>query len=147
MDRSLPLPIRRTAVVVMYGAFAAGLGCLALAGGWHPLPTALGIAAVFAVSLAAFGVLFTGTRYWRWGNAPDRQLDEFHVASRNRAYLSAYQVVSTLGMAGLIWLQLANDHGWHLPDGGMWSGIFWAYTLVVLTLPASILAWIERDLD
>ncbi len=142
------LSARRAAVLAAYGGYAFG-ACAWIGEGGLRTPAALAVTlAGFAVTLGALSVLFRGTRYWRWGNAPDAQVDEFELATRNAAYRHAYTAVSSLGLLGLLAWRIAGDAG-ALSDaffrGPTPDLLFWGWMLLVLTLPAALLAWTTRD--
>lgn len=146
-QRRPPPGVRKGAVIAMYGAYVVGaLAWMASANSDQP---GFGIAAIacWLVVFAALHLLFHRTGYWRWGNAPQESLDEFEVASRNVAYRIAYSLVAGTTLLAL----LAERFAW---DVAQWSAddrardiIFWGWFLVVMTLPAAILAWTERPHD
>jgi len=146
-ERRLSAGTRKIAVVVMYGAYAAAAGLWAGAGGLTSIPLAASVVALFALVFAALGILFRGTRYWKWGNAPDICLDEFQIASRNAAYKSAYVIVSVLALTALFAERILHDTtAWSIDDRAR-DLIFWGWFLLVLTLPAAILVWTEKPVD
>lgn len=144
--RSFSSGVRRAAVVVMYGGYAA------FAMLWHIARThhssGMSVAAVIMLlsALSAFGMLFGGTSYWNWSHKPDRQLDEREVSIRNLAYRFAFTGYVTLTFLALVYCSVAADGRLALPSwpiDGQW--IVWGSLLLGLTLPGAVLAWIDRQ--
>ncbi len=146
-ERELGRGSRRGAVVAIYGGYVAAAGAWSLSGGLKTLPVQVTVLTGFAAVFAGLAVLMLNTRYWAWGNAPDKALDEFQVASRNGAYRYSYMAVAVIGMLGILFATMLFDRG--TPDLAPATGqlLLWAWMLLTLTLPSAILAWTERPLD
>ncbi len=143
MIRVLPLANRRVAVVLHVLSFP--LAFMSTAG--------LGLLSSIAVLIGL--IAFAGTAYylyhntglWQFGNAPDGQLDERQVQTRNQAYRYAYMIISTILVCLLAYLMLATDFRWPLPvSSSQVNPVFWSFWLLVLTLPSAVLAWTEQDI-
>ena len=146
-ERQMTAAKRKVIVVVMYGAFAAAAGLWAAAGGLKPLPVAALVTAGILVSLAALVMLLQGTHFWRWGNAPDQDLDEFERASRNEAYRTSYVTVATLSLLALISIRIGSDlTTFRIADSAM-DILFWGWFLLVVTLPTAVLAWKAKTFE
>ncbi|HZF41986.1 MAG TPA: hypothetical protein VEZ48_01090 [Sphingomonadaceae bacterium] len=146
-ERTLSTKARKTTVLVMYGAYGIAIALWVAAGGLRPLPVAFLIVALLLVSLGSLFVLFQRTRYWKWGNSPDTDLDEFQIASRNAAYKSAYMIVATLTLFIMFVGRLVMDATSVVISDSARELMFWGWFMLVLTLPAALLAWTERPLD
>jgi cell division protein FtsW (lipid II flippase) len=131
----------------MYGAYGLAMALWVAAGGLRPLPVAVLIVALLLLSLGSLIVLFQRTRYWKWGNSPDADLDEFQVASRNEAYKTAYIIVATLTLLVMFIGRIASDTTDFVISESAREFMFWGWFLLVLTLPAALLAWTEKPLD
>jgi hypothetical protein len=131
----------------MYGAYGIAIALWVAAGGLRPLPVALLIVAFLLVSLGSLFVLFQRTRYWKWGNSPDTDLDEFQIASRNAAYKTAYIIVATLTIWIMFVGRIAADVTTIAISDATREFMFWGWFMLVLTLPAALLAWTEKPLD
>jgi len=96
---------------------------------------------------ASLSTLFRNTRYWRWGNAPDADLDEYQVETRDRAYRWSYSLIVTLGLLGLLGFRIANDATGFSLNETQYELLFWGWLLIGATLPSALLAWNEQPLD
>lgn len=146
-ERTLSTPARKSAVLVMYGAYGVAAALWVAAGGLRPLPVAVVIVILLLLSLGSLLVLFQRTRYWKWGNSPDADLDEFQVASRNAAYKTAYVIVATLTLLIMFAGRIASDTTELVISESAREFMFWGWLMLVLTLPAALLAWTEKPLD
>jgi len=146
-EKTLSASARKTAVVVMYGAYGVAVALWAAAGGLRPLPMAALIVGLLLLSLGALIVLFQRTRYWKWGNSPDADLDEFQIASRNAAYKTAYIIVAALTLLIMFIGRVGSDTTEVAISESAREIMFWGWFLLVLTLPAALLAWTEKPLD
>ena len=146
-DRTLGTAGRKTAVLTMYGAYGTAVTLWVIAGGLRPLPMAVVIVTLLLVSLGSLIFLFQRTRYWKWGNSPDADLDEFQVASRNAAYKNAYIIVASLSLLVMFVARIASDTTDITISESAREFMFWGWFLLVLTLPAALLAWTEKPLD
>jgi len=146
-ERTLSTAARKAAVLVMYGAYSGAVALWVAAGGLSPLPIAILIVALLLLSLGALFVLFQRTHYWKWGNSPDADLDEFQVASRNAAYKTAYVIVASLTLLVLFLGRIASDMTDFAISESAREFLFWGWFMLVLTLPAALLAWTEKPLD
>lgn len=141
-ERRLSAPQRRATVVAIYASYVAAALLWVIAATSNAV-----VLLLFVLLLSASGIaivlLFKGTRYWRWGNAPDHLLDEFEVSTRNAAFRHAYWIIAVLPAAYLFATQHAQDSiGWMIGDR-VRDVLFWGWYLLVLTLPAATLAWQE----
>lgn len=106
---------------------------------------------VLLLASAAFFVytlnyLYRDTHLWQFGNAPDEQLDERQVQVRNKAYRLAYTGMASIFMLTAIYYTFAVDLNWWVPKN--WEEadmIVWLVIFLTLTLPSSILAWMEEE--
>lgn len=139
----------RGAVVAMYGSYVVG-AAMHLGGG-APAIRYAGVALIVAAYLL-FARLAT-TAYWRPGNAPARALDERELLIRNGVYLRAYGVIAVLPLMAALYTSFALDDGRLAPY--LWlphsyheaSVLFWGWFLLMLTLPAAMLAWTREVFD
>lgn len=146
-ERTLSAGARKTAVVVMYGAYGVAVALWVDADGLRPLPIAIVIIALLLLSFASLFALFQRTRYWKWSNSPDADLDEFQVAFRNEAYKTAYVIVAALTLLFMFAARIASDTTDIAISESAREFIFWGWFMLVLTLPAALLAWTEKPLD
>jgi hypothetical protein len=156
MTADSPLPPQRPArarfprwmVLAMYSAYPLGL--LLLEG---PAGLAGHVAGLVLITLSfVLAWRLWQTPFWRAGNQPDCALDERERALRDRAYRRAYTIAGTAVLLGLVYVQLAFDSDdrirYWLPAGfDEASRLFWGAFLVLITLPAAILAWDREALD
>lgn len=138
---------RKTGVVVLYGAYGLAAALWIGAGGLRPWPIAIAVLLLVLAVFGSLGMLFQSTRYWKWGNAPDACLDEFEIASRNSAYKSAYVVVATASLLGMLIARIGADLIPFRFSETALELLFWGWFLIVTTLPAAILAWTEKPVD
>lgn len=90
--------------------------------------------------------LYKDTQLWHFGNAPDEQLDERQVQVRNRAYRLAYTGVASFVILATIYYAFAVDKNLWLPKSRNEADVMvWAVIFATLTLPSSILAWMEEE--
>ena len=142
MTRTIPRAQRRVAVVMQLVSYPLVFLVATLLGIWPSFSTLLGLL-VFA-GLSAY--LYYNTGLWQFGNAPDEQLDERQVQTRNQAYRLAYIGVSALIILLIVSLLMADHYGLNLPRGyDQISPVFWTIWTFVMVLPSAILAWTESD--
>lgn len=77
-----------------------------------------------------------------------KNLDEFELDLRRRAYAFAYQAFAALTLAGLIYLASALDFMdgrgielWRPQTFDHWNAIIWGTILYAFVLPTAYLAW------
>lgn len=145
--RQLSAFTRKAGVLVLYGAYGLAAALWIGVGGLRPWPVATAIVLLMLAVFAALGMLFRSTHYWKWGNSPDSELDEFEIASRNSAYKSAYVVVATASLVAMLIMRIGIDVAALRFSDMALELLFWGWFLVVATLPAALLAWTERPLD
>jgi hypothetical protein len=131
----------------MYGAYGVAASLWVAAGGLRSLPVAIIIIALLLASLSSVFVLFQRTRYWKWGNSPDSDLDEFQIASRNAVYKNAYIIVAVLTLLILFIGRIVSDTAEVTIGEPAREILFWGWFLLVITLPAALLAWTEKPLE
>lgn len=146
-ERFLSAIARKTLVLTLYGAYGLAVALWVAAGGLQPLPVAISIVTLLLISLGALIILFQRTRYWKWGNSPDANLDEFQVASRNAAYKSAYFIVASVSLLVMLIARIGADTTDIVITESAREFLFWGWFLLVFTLPAALLAWTEKPLD
>lgn len=134
-------------VTFVYGAYA----CLAavVASGALDAIILPSIQALIAGISAWVGVwvLSRMSRYWRWGQAPDEQLDEREIAARLRAYHIAYIFMTSAVFISLVALSFWADLRELSSIGyAQVSAVLWGVFLIGWTLPSAILAWIDRGI-
>lgn len=146
MTRIISKPKRRAAVLISYASF---LILAILLSRQVELPAFLHIALlltsgiVFAMSL---NYLYKDTQLWHFGNAPDEQLDERQVQVRNRAYRLAYTGIATFFILMVIYYSFAVDKNLWIPKSWEEANLLvWLVIFTALTLPSSILAWMEEE--
>ncbi|MCZ8164472.1 hypothetical protein [Silanimonas sp.] len=104
----------------------------------------LGLAMIAIAGLVA--AAFTATYAYQLVNRKEDQLDERERYVRYRAHTVAYTGIAAILLLGTIYLQLAFDFGWWMPENrGHWEAIFWGVLIAVLTLPATCLVWSDRS--
>jgi len=136
--------IRRAIVFAMYGSYVVG----AIAQ-WreHEVvrqPDQVVILVLFLVSLALGLLLFVGTHYGRWGTARSRLLDEREIAARNAIYVLAYRWIATISLVGCVAWQIGLEPLHPLSVDS--NVLIWGYVLLLTTLPAALLAWMEKPI-
>lgn len=146
-ERTLSAAARKTTVLTMYGAYAAACALWLAAGGLKSVPVAAAVVALLLLSMGALILLFQRTRYWKWGNSPDADLDEFQIASRNAAYKNAYVIVASLSLLFMLGARVGYDITRLTVSDSAGEFLFWGWFLLVLTLPAALLAWTENAPD
>jgi hypothetical protein len=146
-ERRLSASARKITVLVMYGAYGLACALWVAAGGLKTAPTAIGIVALLLLSLGAVILLFQNTRYWKWGNSPDAELDEFQLSSRNAAYKNAYVIIASFSLLVMLAARIGHDVTQFTVTESAREFLFWGWFLLVLTLPAALLAWTEKPLD
>ena len=146
-ERRLSAAARKATVIVMYGAYGVACALWLIVGGLKTVPAALAIVALLLLSLGALILLFQNTRYWKWGNSPDADLDEFQISSRNAAYKSAYIIVASFSLLVMLAARIGHDVTPFTVTESAREFLFWGWFLLVLTLPAALLAWTEKPLD
>jgi hypothetical protein len=138
----------RWMILAMYAAYPAGIALLEAA---ESVP-AQAVGLVFVTASFLLAARLWRSPWWRPGNAPDRMLDERELALRNRAYQRAYTLVCSVTLLTLIYLQLAFDADdrvrfWLPASYGEASRLFWGAFLLLVTLPAALLAWDRERFD
>ncbi|GAB3643189.1 hypothetical protein [Spirosoma arcticum] len=142
MIRTIPRAQRRIAVVLQLISYPLLFSIASLLGIWPSVSTLLALIGLAGIS----AYLYHNTGLWQFGNAPDDQLDERQVQTRNQAYRLAYIGVSGLVVLLLIYLALANDLRLLVPRGfDQVTPFFWTIWTFVMVLPSAILAWTESD--
>ena len=142
MTRTIPRAQRRVAVVMQLVSYPLVFLVTTLLGIWPSFSTLLGLL-VFA-GLSAY--LYYNTGLWQFGNAPDDQLDERQVQTRNQAYRFAYIGVSSVVILLFLYLVLAEDFRLNIPHGyDQISAVFNTVFTFIMVLPSAILAWTESD--
>lgn len=146
MTRILSKPKRRAAVLISYTSF---LTLMLLLSTSIELPIFLHIPLLLlsAITLIySLYYLYNGTQLWHFGNAPDAQLDERQVQVRNRAYRLAYTGVATFFILTAIYFAFAVDKNlWISKNWEEANLLVWVVIFIALTLPSSILAWMEEE--
>ncbi|HZG07479.1 MAG TPA: hypothetical protein VEZ70_00700 [Allosphingosinicella sp.] len=146
-ERSLSAAVRKSTVLVMYGAYGVACVLWVFAEGLRTLPIAISVVALLLLSLGALILLFQKTRYWKWGNSPDAELDEFQISSRNAAYKNAYIIVASVSLLVMFAARIGYDVTQITVTESAGEILFWGWFLLVLTLPAALLAWTEKPFD
>lgn len=156
MTADPPLPPERPArtrfprwmVLAIYAAYPMGL---ALLEGTSGLVGHVAGLVLITLSFVLAWRLWQ-TPFWRAGNQPDSALDERERALRDRAYRRAYSIAGAAVLLGLVYVQFAFDSDdrirfWLPASFDEASRLFWGAFLVLVTLPAAILAWDREALD
>lgn len=82
----------------------------------------------------------------------ESELDERQVAIRNRAHRTAYQILGSLVIVALVYTQISLDYFSNSPwapsitEDSMTAVALGAIWLII-TLPTSIIAWTEPDVE
>jgi len=148
MTRILSKPKRRAAVLISYTSF---LTLMLLLSTSIELPIFLHIPLLLlsAITLIySLYYLYNDTQLWHFGNAPDAQLDErqVQVQVRNRAYRLAYTGVASFFILIVIYYSFAVDKNLWIPKNWEEANLLvWIVIFMTLTLPSSILAWMEEE--
>ena len=146
MTRILSKPKRRAAVLISYTSF---LTLMLLLSTSIELPIFLHIPLLLlsAITLIySLYYLYNDTQLWHFGNAPDAQLDERQVQVRNRAYRLAYTGVASFFILIVIYYSFAVDKNLWIPEDWEEANLLvWIVIFMTLTLPSSILAWMEEE--
>ena len=79
-------------------------------------------------------------------DTPDELLDERQIAVRDRSYLNAYRIISSIFVVASLGISLALDMGAHLKNSINWtdSTPLVSICLLVAVLPSLVLAWTDR---
>jgi len=104
------------------------------------------------VTLYSYGrLLYTGG-FWNLANNPDDRLDERQRRVRDAAYRWAYAISSATVFLALLYWYIAADVAdadklklWLPSTFGERNAVFWGAWLLLTTLPAAVLAWLEPD--
>jgi len=146
MTRTISKPKRRAAVLISYASF---LIVAILLSGDVKLPIFIHIPLLLlsAITLIySLYYLYNDTQLWHFGNAPDAQLDERQVQVRNRAYRLAYTGVASFFILIVIYYSFAVDKNLWIPKNWEEANLLvWIVIFMTLTLPSSILAWMEEE--
>jgi len=146
MTRTISKPKRRAAVLISYASF---LIVAILLSGDVKLPIFIHIPLLLlsAITLIySLYYLYNDTQLWHFGNAPDAQLDERQVQVRNRAYRLAYTGVASFFILIVIYYSFAVDKNLWIPEDWEEANLLvWIVIFMTLTLPSSILAWMEEE--
>lgn len=139
--------LRRLYVLLFYTGSGIALGTQFVKDG---LPSGLYLGTLISMTVLAMitaFLLFRIPNLWNIGNAPDQQLDERQVRIRNHAYRLAYSGLGTLILFTFFYGSIAIDKGFWLPATyGEASALMWIYLILALTLPTTVLAWMEREI-
>jgi hypothetical protein len=142
MTRTIPRAQRRVAVVLQLVSYPLVYLASIQLGLMPSLSTLLGLFVFAGLSV----YLYHNTGLWQFGNAPDEQLDERQVQTRNQAYRFAYMGVSAVVILLFLYLILANDFWLSMPRSyDQVSPLFFTVFTFVLVLPSAILAWTESE--
>ncbi|MEO6797131.1 MAG: hypothetical protein ABI401_13260 [Candidatus Dormibacter sp.] len=100
----------------------------------------------FILMALALGFVFLGRATQRIASAPDRQVDERQEALRNRAHRLAYGIFAPLaaGIVLVTYVAGAASRAW-LASAFQGSGTLLTFFLLLVFLPAMVLAWLEPD--
>ncbi|NWH08728.1 MAG: hypothetical protein HXY22_08825 [Alphaproteobacteria bacterium] len=144
-DMKLPSrALRRIIVLGQYGSFVAGTLAWWATGG--PGQSLLSWASPLLYAGCALCASTLVARYWFWSSVGECALDEREIVVRNRAYQSAYGILSIYVMSVAVYGMIALDAGLWLPRNFAQSQmVVWFTLLTAMTLPSSILAWLEPD--
>lgn len=138
---------KKAGIVVLYSAYGLAAALWIGAGGLRPWPVAVAVVILMLAVFGSLGMLFQRTHYWKWGNSPDAELDEFEIASRNSAYKTAYVLVASLSLLAMLAARIGADLVAFTFSETARELLFWGWFLLVATLPAAILAWTEKPVD
>jgi len=148
--RHLKQSKRRTMIVINYIALVLFILCFVWATNTHANIPAIVLAAItFATLIGTAFFLYYKTGYMFLANAKNRNLlDERESKERLQAVATSYAiygVYSILGLAFFTWF--VNENGrTRIPVLDIDQAIFTLAIYLVNILPASIIAWTERDL-
>ena len=142
MQRSMPKSNRRIAVVVNYSCVVLFviLFCAGHYFGWNPLVVA-GIIAASIVTLISFILLHIRTRLWKLVHTKIEDLDERQVQVTHESLRRSYTIFSVLSLVVLMCLALLNAG-----RDSILIIIFAGLLYLAHTLPASIIAWREKEI-
>ncbi len=142
MQRHMPKSNRRIAVVINYGCVILFL-VFFYAGnyfGWS-LPVVIGTVVAVIATLISFILLHIRTRLWKLVHTRIEDLDERQVQVTHESLRHSYSIFSVLSLIVLMCIALLS--------GGRDSTlimIFASLLYLAHTLPASIIAWTEKEL-
>jgi hypothetical protein len=125
------------AVAIFWIAEAENLGV------WFRI---LGLIAGTIHAIGFFALCTRGFLGWRIANDPDSALDEREQHICDRAYRPSYWAVATILLAAVVYIQLAAQYDWWMPNsGGAFVAMNWIAVFVITTLPTAVIAWTEPD--
>jgi hypothetical protein len=101
-------------------------------------------AAITVLLLWGYFAIRTSVRHV--ADTPDELLDERQIAVRDRSYLNAYRIISSIFVVASLGISLALDMGAHLKNSINWtdSTPLVSICLLVVVLPSLVLAWTDR---
>ena len=101
-------------------------------------------AAITVLLLWGYFAIRTSVRHV--ADTPDELLDERQIAVRDRSYLNAYRIISSIFVVASFGISLALDMGAHLKNSINWtdSTPLVSICLLVAVLPSLVLAWTDR---
>ena len=132
----------RVLTLVALILYPAGALLAALTQADTPLANLGGLVALIAVMC---GIAVIASRTHRLLTAKPTELDEFELSLRYRATSTAYAILTALVVGGVLYLNLASEHGWWAPSSkDQWRGVFWGAFLYAVLLPTAVLVWTAR---
>jgi len=137
--------MRRFAVVLTY------LSYLLLVLLWEPSKALgdgwLAVVGAFALLTLAGYVLVVVYQLTVLFPQPDRTLDERQRAVQDRSLRVAYGILATGVLLAALYGLMAADSGalWLPGTANALQAVFWGVWLLVTTLPAAVLCWLEPD--
>lgn len=99
--------------------------------------------------LLLFGYLLIRTSVRHIADSPDELLDERQIALRDRSYLHAYRIISSVFTLVLVGLFIRVDLSESSFDISNWWGVgtWFALILFMAGLPSMVVAWLDQGED
>ncbi len=151
MNRAISRSARRMGVIVNFASLVIFIIIFLIGeyGDWNAL---LGVLAIVAavIIIASFYYLYIRTNLWRLVHRRVDELDEREIQVTHNSLRHSYTIVSIISLVVIVFITLSVRFSFFtLTHRGHYSfGLIALIALnyVIHTLPASILAWSEREM-
>jgi len=141
MKPALSQPKRQLAVIINYGCIVLFLLLFYLGkrAEWS-IPILAGMVVMVLIALVSFIILHINTRLWRLVHSRPDNLDERQMMVAHESLRYSYGIFAVISLAVLLVIAVL---------GGWWDSllilIFASLLYLAHTLPASIMAWREKE--
>lgn len=138
-------PVRRLIVLGTYASYLLLVSfwepSKVLGGAWLAVVLPLGLLTLLGYTLVS---VFQSGLLWP---QPGGALDERQLAVQDRAFRVSFWLLSTGVLLAALYGYIAADSGslWLPRTSSELQAVFWGVWLLVTTLPAAVLCWLEPD--